>query len=126
VEKPMIQRYVKPFFIKCRDFIIGYLKRLLAKNKDFLISEGHAAKGFMHLLFKHRNTGEKWTKEEIREIKQHLKTLALAVPALIIFLPPGGSILLPILVDVLDRRNTVRRKPPAGAPAVPKEKCASS
>lgn len=87
-----------------------YFKGLLAKNKDFILSETSAAKGIFQILFKHRNTGEKWTKEEKKQIKQHLKTLALAVPALIVFLPPGGGILLPILVDVLDRRKNVRKK----------------
>lgn len=85
-----------------------YFRRLFLKNKDFLQREASAMKGFMHILMKHRNTGEKWTKEEKKLIKQHLKTLALAVPALIVFLPPGGSIFLPILVDVLDRRKDIR------------------
>ena len=87
-----------------------YLTRLLAKNKEFFINEGLAAKGFMQLLFKHRNTGEKWTREEKKLIKQHLKTMAFAIPALIVFLPPGGSIFLPILVDIMDRRKTSRRQ----------------
>jgi hypothetical protein len=86
-----------------------YFKRLLAKNKEFLLSESLAVRGFMQLLMKQRNTGEKWTKEEKRLLKQHLKKIALVVPAIIVFLPPGGSILLPILVDLLDRRKNIRR-----------------
>ena len=101
-----------------------YLKGLLARNKEFLLSEGLAAKGFMQLLMKHRNTGEKWTSEDKKQIKQHLKTLALAVPALIVFLPPGGGILLPILVDVLDRRKKARRPAPSEATSAQKEKSA--
>ena len=99
-----------------------YFKRLLARNKEFLLSEALAAKGFMLILMKHRNTGEKWTREEKKQIKQHLKTLALAVPALIVFLPPGGGILLPILVDVVDRRKNVRRQAPAEATPAQVEK----
>jgi hypothetical protein len=89
--------------------IKSYLKRLLIKNKEFMLNEALAVKGFMKLLMKHRNTGEKLTKEERKLIKQHLKTMALAVPALIVFLPPGGSIFLPVLVDLLDRRKNTRQ-----------------
>jgi hypothetical protein len=86
-----------------------YLKNLLAKNKEFLLEHVLAIKGFMQLLMKQRNTGEKWTKEEKKLIKQHLKTMAMAIPVIIIFLPPGGGILLPLLVDVLDRRKKARQ-----------------
>jgi hypothetical protein len=85
-----------------------YFRRLFLKNKDFLQRESTALKGFMQVLMKRRNTGEKWTKEEKKLIRQHLKTMALTVPALIVFMLPGGSIYLPILVDVLDRRKEIR------------------
>jgi hypothetical protein len=92
-----------------------YLARLFFVNKEFMLNQALAAKGFMQLLMKSRNTGEKWTKEEKKLLKQHLKTMALAIPALIVFLPPGGSIFLPLLVDLLDRRKSIRR------PSVPKK-----
>ena len=81
---------------------------MLVKNKEFILNEALAVKGFMHVLMKRRNMGEKWTREEKKLLRQHLKTMALAVPALIVFLPPGGSIFLPILVEVLDRRKNIR------------------
>lgn len=62
----------------------------------------------MYILMKPRNTGEKWTKEEKREIKRHLKRISKIFTILIIFLLPGGSLLLPILAEVLDRRKTRR------------------
>ncbi len=65
-------------------------------------------KGLMQLLMKIRNTDEKWTREEKKEIKRHLKNIAKIIPALIIFFLPGGSFLLPILAEVLDRRKTRR------------------
>ena len=86
-----------------------YFKKLLTKNREFLLNQVLAVKGFMQLLMKQRNTGENWTKEEKKQIKQHLRTMALAVPAIIVFLPPGGSILLPLLVNMLDRRKNGRR-----------------
>jgi hypothetical protein len=101
---------------KFKTLVKTYFTRLFLKNKDFLLREALAYKGFMQILMKRRNTGEKWTKEEKKLIKQHLKTMALVVPALIVFLPPGGSIFLPILVDVLDRRKEIR-KPDASAEA---------
>jgi len=91
-----------------------FLKRLIARNKEFILSRVLAVKDLIRLLMKNRNTGEKWTREEIREIRAHLRHIAMLVPALIIFLLPGGSLLLPILAELLDRRKKIR--PP---PAVP-------
>lgn len=90
--------------------IVSYFKRLIIKNKAFLLEEVLAVKGLMQLLMKQRNTDQKWTKEERREIKIHLKNISKVIPALIIFLLPGGSLLLPFLAEVLDRRKT--RRPP--------------
>ena len=67
-----------------------------------------AIKGLMHLLMKTRNTDEKWTRDEKKEIKRHLKNIAKIVPALVIFSLPGGSILLPVLAEAIDRRKTRR------------------
>ena len=91
--------------------IKGLLMRLIARNKEFILSQVLAVKGLMQLLMKNRNTGEKWTRDEIREIRAHLKHIAMLVPALIIFLLPGGSVLLPLLAEVLDRRKRIRRPP---------------
>ena len=88
-----------------------FLKGLIAKNKEFILSQVLAVKGLMQLLMKNRNTGEKWTRDEIREIRAHLKHIAMLVPALTIFLLPGGSVLLPLLAEVLDRRKRIRRPP---------------
>jgi len=65
-------------------------------------------RGLMQLLMKIRNTDQKWTREERREIRRHLKTIAKIVPAAAIFFLPGGSFLLPILAEALDRRKTRR------------------
>jgi hypothetical protein len=91
--------------------IIRYFKGLLTKNKAFLLGQVLAVQGLMQLLMKNRNTGEKWTREEIREIKKHLRHISKMVPVIIVFLLPGGSLLLPFLAEVLDRRKTIRRPP---------------
>lgn len=85
-----------------------YLRKLLESNKKFLLDQAVAIAGFMQLLMKQRNTGQKWTRREKRLLKHQLKTMSLSIPALIIFLLPGGGILLPILAEVLDRRKEKR------------------
>ncbi len=65
-------------------------------------------KGLMQLLMKTRNTDQKWTREEKREIKRHLKNISKIIPIVVLFSLPGGSFLLPVLAEVLDRRK-IRR-----------------
>ena len=91
--------------------IKSYVKRLLTQNRQFILTEVLAVKGLMQLLMKNRNTGERWTKEEKKEIKKHLKHISKMVPVIIVFLLPGGTLLLPFLAEVLDRRKTIRRPP---------------
>jgi hypothetical protein len=57
---------------------------------------------------KSRNTDEGWTREEKKEMKRHLKNIAKILPAVAVFALPGGSFLLPILAEALDRRKTRR------------------
>ena len=85
-----------------------YLKRLIIVNKEAILMEVLAIRGLMQLLMKTRNTDEKWTREEKKEIKTHLKNIAKIIPAVAIFVLPGGSFLLPMLAEALDRRKTRR------------------
>ena len=88
--------------------MINYFKRLITKNREFILREVLAVKGLMYLLMKNRNSGEKWTKEEKMEIKNHLRDISKVVPVIIVFLLPGGSLFLPFLAEVLDRRKKRR------------------
>lgn len=88
--------------------IKGYLKRLIVINKEAILMEVLSIKGLMQLLMKIRNTDEKWTGDEKIQIKRHLKNVAKIIPAVAIFSLPGGSFLLPILAEALDRRKTRR------------------
>jgi len=81
------------------------VKQLVAVNKHFIVSEFRTIQGFLSLLFKEHNTGQKWTKEEKREIIRHIKRFSLYIPGLVIFVFPGGSVLLPFLIQYLDRRQ---------------------
>lgn len=88
--------------------IIDYFKKLITRNREFILKEVLEVKGLMQLLMKYRNTGQIWTREEKKEIVVHLKSLSRVIPALIIFLLPAGTLLLPFLVEVLDRRGNKR------------------
>jgi hypothetical protein len=94
-----------------------YLKRLIIVNKDAILMQVLAIKGLMQILMKTRNTDEKWTREEKTEIKNHLKNIAKIIPAVVIFALPGGSFLLPMLAEALDRRKTrrpIKKEDPGG------------
>jgi hypothetical protein len=86
-----------------------FIKRRLASHRNLILPHVLAMKGLMQLLMKVRNTGEPWTPEERREIRSHLRRLARLIPILVIFLLPGGMFLLPILAEILDRRNKPRQ-----------------
>jgi len=83
-----------------------YLKRLFIINKEAILMEVLSIRGLMQLLMKNRNTDEKWTREEKKEVKRHLRNIAKIIPAIAIFSLPGGSFLLPILAEALARRKT--------------------
>jgi cob(I)alamin adenosyltransferase len=99
---------------RLRRMLATYLRRLIMKNKEFILEEVLAVKGLMQLLMKQRNMNQKWSKEEIKEIRKHLKNISKVVPALLIFLLPGGSLFLPLFAEILDRRKT--RRPPIQNP----------
>ncbi len=88
--------------------IKSFLKNHILKDRALILREARQMRDFMNLLMKRRNTGVKLTREEIRLVKSHLKHLSLYVPALVIFILPFGSLLLPILAEVLDRREKNR------------------
>ena len=85
-----------------------YLKRLILINKEAILMEVLSVKGLMRLFMKIRNTDGKWTMEEKKEIKIYLRNIAKIIPTVAIFSLPGGSFLLPILVEALDRRKMRR------------------
>jgi len=85
-----------------------YLKRLVLLNKEAILMEVLSISGLMQVLMKTRNTDEKWTREEKKEIAGHLKNIAKIVPAVAIFSLPGGAFFLPILTEALDRRKRRR------------------
>jgi hypothetical protein len=85
-----------------------YLKRLIIINKEAILMEVLSIRGLMQLLMKTRNRDERWTREEKKEIRRHLRNIAKIIPTIAIFSLPGGSFLFPLLAAALDRRK-IRR-----------------
>ncbi len=81
---------------------------MMANYKNLIYEQSNNMTDFMHLLMKQRNVKGQWTKEEIEQIRRHLKILLASVPFLIIFILPFGFVLLPILASALDRRKASR------------------
>jgi hypothetical protein len=86
-----------------------FLKNRVASQRKFILPHVLKIQGLMRLLMKVRNTGDPWTREELREIRSHLWGIAKLIPLLVVFILPGGLLLLPILAEVLDRRDAPRR-----------------
>ncbi|HMK42666.1 MAG TPA: hypothetical protein VK445_00855 [Dissulfurispiraceae bacterium] len=89
-----------------------FFRSLFERNKAMITREVLAVNGLVQLLMKHRNTGNVWTREETNLLCAHLRELSKAVPALFIFMLPFGSVFLPLLVMVLDRRKESRAQIP--------------
>ena len=86
------------------------LNRLISGQRSLILAEAVMIKGFMALLMKPLNSKTPWTRQEKRELKSHIRHLSAYVPALVIFLLPGGSLMLPLLAELLDRRK--KKRPP--------------
>ena len=76
-----------------------------------ILHEVLQVKGLMALLMKHHSTGLPWASDEKKQLRSHLRELAKAVPALFIFVLPFGTVFLPLLAMVLDRRSEPRQLP---------------
>lgn len=78
------------------------------KNRALILRETKHINGFMQLLMKQRNTGNRWTKAEKGQLKGYLKRVSLYIPILFIFLLPLGMLFVPILAEILERRQSDR------------------
>lgn len=72
---------------------------LINRNKNRLIKEVSQSKELMQLLAK--STRKELDKEEKKKVKTQLLDICKSVPSLTIFLLPGGSLLLPILIKFI-------------------------
>ncbi|WP_442266446.1 LETM1 domain-containing protein [Tenacibaculum sp. ZS6-P6] len=75
------------------------IKALLVSNKIRFLNELKESKELILLLKK--STTNKLTTEEKHKIEEQLLDICKAIPAFAIFLLPGGSLLLPLLVKLI-------------------------
>jgi hypothetical protein len=74
-------------------------KKILGRNKDKLATELKQSKELVQLIGKSTTTD--LTADEKKKVKTQFKDLAKSIPALGLFLLPGGSVLLPIILKLI-------------------------
>ena len=85
--------------------IILFFKKHILKNKDRMTRETRIMHNFLPLLVKPVNTRTKWTKNEISQLKSQMKHLAFSLSVIIMFVLPFGILLLPLYIELLDKRE---------------------
>jgi len=75
------------------------VQTLITRNKSRLLLEISQSKELMQLLAK--STSKELTKEEKKKVKTQILDICKSIPSLTIFLVPGGSLLLPILIKFI-------------------------
>jgi len=80
---------------------IKTVRLLILRNKDRLVVELIESKELLILLSK--STLRDLTKEEKKKVKEQLLDICKTVPSLTIFLLPGGTLLLPLLVKLIPK-----------------------
>lgn len=86
---------VKHFYNNAQDMI----SKLIIRNKKRLVKELSESKELVKLLGK--STATELTYEEKKKVKKQLLDICKSVPSLTIFLLPGGSLLLPLLIKFI-------------------------
>lgn len=75
------------------------IKMLLHKNKLRLFQELTESKEAMYLIKKSTHTS--LSDEEKEKVKAQLLDICKSIPALAVFLLPGGALLLPLLIKLI-------------------------
>ncbi|MBI5219334.1 MAG: hypothetical protein HY958_10435 [Bacteroidia bacterium] len=78
------------------------LTQAINKNKSKILNEVYESKELVELLSK--STTQDLTTEEKEKVKSQLLDILKTIPSLAIFLLPGGTIILPVLLKVLPRQ----------------------
>ena len=74
---------------------------LLEKNKNSLFKEIEESKELVFLL--KESTHRKLNNEEKEKVKEQLLDICKSIPALTVFMLPGGAILLPLLIKFIPK-----------------------
>jgi len=72
---------------------------ILGRNKDKLVNELKESKELIALIQK--STKQELTKEEKEAVKSQFKDILKSMPSMAIFLLPGGSLLLPLILKIV-------------------------
>lgn len=72
---------------------------LLEKNKNSLIQELKESKELLFLI--KESTTRTLTEEEKGKVKEQLLDICKSIPALTVFMLPGGALLLPLLIKMI-------------------------
>ncbi len=72
---------------------------ILGRNKDKLVKELKESKELIALIQK--STKQELTKEEKEAVKSQFKDILKSMPSMALFLLPGGSLLLPIILKIV-------------------------
>lgn len=78
---------------------VDEIKILLQRNKLRLYKELSESKEAMYLIKK--STHSKLSSEEKIKVKLQLLDICKSIPALAVFLLPGGALLLPLLIKLI-------------------------
>ena len=70
-----------------------------------MFQEARIMHNFILLLIKLGRTKPKWTIDEISQLKSHMKHFALCVTVIIMLALPFGLLLLPLYIELLDKRE---------------------
>ncbi len=73
--------------------------KILHRNKTKIVQEIGESKELVKLILKSKN--EKLTDEEKQLVKSQLSDILKSFPALVIFMVPGGSLLLPVIMKII-------------------------
>ena len=73
--------------------------KVLGRNKDRFVEELRESGELLALVNKSRNT--ELSKEEKEKVKSQFKDIAKSMPAVALFMLPGGTIILPIILRII-------------------------
>jgi hypothetical protein len=82
-----------------RNIVAHNFKYVLKKNSGMIINEVKESRELLSLLRK--SVSEKLSEEEKAKVREQILDLIKTIPSLSIFMIPGGTILLPILMKIL-------------------------
>lgn len=83
------------------------MQELQLRERQRVRGEMSGTQRLIPLLMKQRNGG-KWTDEERLNVRKYLRRIAGVSPYLVLFVMPGGLLMLPLLAWWLDKRRQRR------------------